>query len=382
MSLSLPAEPARARSLTDVWPNVIAAVDGGAAAWFPPARSGIVMLIDGLGARNLAARAGHARFLAGRLEKRDVGRTVFPSTTATALTSLMTSAAAGEHGIVGYRVRVPGTDVLSNQLTGWEHDHLDPASWQRVEPVFEREGARGRLCFVVSKAEYVGSGFSRAVFRGAEFLSAESLDERVALAAEAAAQHPGALVYLYTPELDRIGHRHGWESDEWAAELEATDAAAAALHRQAGATTGVLVTADHGVVDVPRHGHVLLDDGDDVLEGVRHIAGEPRLLHVYLEDDADAGAALERWRTSESARAWVMSRDEAIAAGLFGRSDAVVRPRIGDVLVAARAAVAYYDDRLDDKGPQRMVGQHGSLTDAERAIPMIPLGAFAHDQGR
>lgn len=377
MSLSLPVEPARARSLTDVWPNVLAAVEGDAGAWFPPARSGIVLVVDGLGARNLSARAGHARFLSSRLVKREVGRTVFPSTTAAALTSLMTAEPAGVHGIVGYRVRVPGTDVLANQLSGWEHDGLDPATWQRARTVFERESAHGRPCFVVNKAEYVGSGFTHAIFRGAEFLSAEDLDERVDLALEAAQRHPGALVYLYTPELDRLGHRLGWESDEWAAALEETDAAASALHAGAGSTVGFVVTADHGMVDVPRHRHVLLQDGDAVLEGVRHVAGEPRLLHVYLEADADPEAALARWRDAEGGRSWVLSRAEAIGAGLFGEVDPAVAERIGDILVAARSAVAYYDDRLADKGPQRMVGQHGSLTDEERAIPMVPLGAFA-----
>ena len=53
-----------------------------------------------------------------------------------------------------------------------------------------------------------------------------------------------------------------------------------------------------------------------------------------------------------------------------------IRP-IGDVLVAARAAVAYYDDRVRDKGAQNMVGQHGSLTPEERMVPLLRLGAFA-----
>src|SRR5690606_21233662 len=56
MPSSLPAESARARRLTDVWPDVIAAVDGARTGWFPPARGGIVLLVDGLGARNLSAR--------------------------------------------------------------------------------------------------------------------------------------------------------------------------------------------------------------------------------------------------------------------------------------------------------------------------------------
>ena len=72
-----------------------------------------------------------------------------------------------------------------------------------------------------------------------------------------------------------------------------------------------------------------------------------------------------------------MTRDEAIDAGLFGPVAEAVRERIGDVVVAARSAVAYYDDRLTDKGPQKMVGQHGSLTAEERVVPLLRLGAFA-----
>jgi predicted AlkP superfamily pyrophosphatase or phosphodiesterase len=368
----------RTRSLTDVWPNVIAAVGGDASAWFPPARSGVVMLVDGLGARNLAARRGHARFLGERLGKRDVARSTVPSTTATALTSLMTASPPGAHGIVGYRVRVPGTDVIANQLSGWEEAALDPRVWQRRATVFEQQAAAGRPCFVVSRAEYIGSGFTLASFRGAEFLSSDDLGERVEIAVDAAARTPGALVYLYHPELDRIGHKRGWESDEWATALEATDAAAATLHARAAAIgAGVVLTADHGMIDVPRQRQVLLAEGDPLLEGVRHVAGEPRLLHLYLEPDADASAARRRWDASEGARAWVMTRVELIVAGLLGEVAPDVADRIGDLVVAARSAIAYYDDRVPDKAPQRMVGQHGSLTDQERTVPLLPLGAFA-----
>ena len=94
------------------------------------------------------------------------------------------------------------------------------------------------------------------------------------------------------------------------------------------------------------------------------------MLHLYVEDAAGE-AVLARWRQAEASRSWVISRDEAISAGLFGRVTDAVRPRIGDVIVAARAGIAYYDDRLADKA------QHGSLTDEERAVPLIRLGALA-----
>jgi len=374
MSSSLPADPAAARSLTDVVTHLLASL-AGEDDWLPPAHSTIVFVVDGLGRSNLAARSGHARFLAGAMVKKDIAHTVFPSTTAAALTSLLTGVDPGTHGIVGYRLRIPGTDEAPNQLKGWESHGLDPLTWQRAEPLFARESRAGRPCFVVTKSEYANTGFTEATLRGASFIAADDLDERIERAAEAA-RNPGALVYLYAPELDSLGHRHGWESDEWSAGLERVDAAARRLSGIVPPRTGVIVTADHGMVDVPRHRHLLLRDGDGLTDGVRVLAGEPRMLHLYAEP-GEADAVHSAWLAAESSRSWVLTRDEAVRAGLFGPTDPEVLPRIGDVLVAARAGVAYYDDRLRDKGPQRMVGQHGSLTAEERIVPLIRLGAYA-----
>lgn len=374
MSLSLPADPPSARSLTDVVPQSIAALEG-RSEWFGPARATAVVVVDGLGRGNLGARSGHARFLTSRMTKRDAARTVFPSTTATALTSLLTGEPAGRHGIVGYRIRVPGTDTAPNQLKGWETDGLDPLTWQRSEPLLARESSRGRPCFVVTKGMYAGTGFTRAIQRGARFVAAETIGERLARAAELTAVHDGALVYVYIPELDSLGHAHGWESDRWVSGLEQVDAALSEFDRTLRRDVGVVVTADHGMVDVPAHRHLLLADGDTLLDGVRVVAGEPRMLHLYADDPQRVHAV---WSASESHRSWVMTRAEAIAGGLFGAHvDDDVLPRIGDILVAARSGVAYYDDRLADKKPQRMIGQHGSLTDQERVVPLVRLGAFA-----
>ena len=369
MSLSLPADPARARSLTGVVAQSMAALDG-RSDWFPPATSAIVFVLDGLGAHNLAAGGGHARFLTQSMSKKDAALTVFPSTTASALTSLLTGVLPGRHGIVGYRALVPDSDEVVNQLRGYETDGL-PLEWQRATPL-----TSARPSFVVSKSEYAGTGFTAATMRGAEFHGVDDLSERVELAADLAARHPGSFAYVYAPDLDAIGHKRGWQSDEWLAALERVDAAARLLDASLARGTGVLVTADHGMVDVPRHRHVLLTEGDGLVDGVRHIGGEPRMLHLYTEDGAHH-EVLSAWRAAESARSWVLSRSEAIGAGLFGEVSDDVLPRIGDVLIAPRTGIAYYDDRLADKGAQKMIGQHGSLTHEERIVPLIRLGAFA-----
>ncbi|GAA1692991.1 alkaline phosphatase family protein [Microbacterium sediminicola] len=354
-------------------PEVSRALTGNG-TWLRPARSAVVILIDGLGMAQLRARVGHARFLSAAAGPHERARTAFPSTTATALTGLLTGAPAGRHGIVGYRVKVPGTRVLANQLRGWEDGALD-SDWHRLPALTSTMGTAGVRAVVVSKPEYARTGFTRATTTGAEFVGVSGVEERVARAMEEA-RTPGTFVYLYVPELDSLGHRFGWESDRWTAMLERVDGALRGSVPDHAAQIGVIVTADHGMIDVPPAGHVLLTEGDGLLEDVVEVAGEPRMLHLYTAP-ARAAAVANAWRESEESRSWVFTRAEAIEEGLFGDVDPVVQDRIGDVLVAARSRVAYYDDRLTDKAAQRMVGQHGSLTLEETLVPLLRLGAFA-----
>ncbi|MCM3659087.1 alkaline phosphatase family protein [Agromyces mediolanus] len=367
--------------LAGVLASSLAAVTGGGGAFgLPHVRSAIVLLVDGLGATNLQGRSGHARFLAGRMAKRDVIRTVFPSTTAAAIASFATGVMPGEHGLVGYRVLEPSRDVLANQLNGWEHGQL-PADWQRHPTLFQRAAELGVRPVAVGAPRYAASGYTRAVLQGAEYRSGTGLAERFAEALDAVGAAEPSLVYLYVPELDQIAHAHGWESGRWLAALEELDAEASALAARLPRDVGLLVTADHGVIDVPEHRHVHIDARPALLDGVRHVGGEPRCLALWFDPsfpEAERERVAELWRDAESKRAWVFTRDEAIAAGLYGgRVDEAVRPRIGDLLVAARAGIAYYDAREANRAPERMIGQHGSMTDEETRVPLIRLGAFA-----
>ena len=275
-------------------------------------------------------------------------------------------------------MRVPGTDRVVNQLHGWDDGTL-PHDWLLASSLLTREAAAGRPCFVASKPSYEKSGFTAATLAGVHPISAKELDGRVDAAVDAAAQNPGALVYVYAPELDQAGHAHGSESEVWGQVLERLDSAAGRLSRTVPRGVGAVITADHGMVDVPAHRHRLLGADDPLLHDVALIGGEPRMLHLYVEGGAEAAceAVAQRWRAAEGSRAWVLTREQALAAGVFGAVAEHTRERIGDVLVAARAEVAYYDDRVTDKRPQQMIGQHGSFTDAERIVPLIPLGAFA-----
>ncbi|WAC67520.1 alkaline phosphatase family protein [Agrococcus sp. SL85] len=173
----------------------------------------------------------------------------------------------GQHGIVGYDALVPGAGVR-NQLRDWGGP-MDPATWQRRRTAFETTPS-----IVVAEPKHAASGFTQGVLRGAEYRGGRTVAERFAIAAEAARER--SLVYLYVPELDRIGHDRGWGDGAWIDALEAVDGEVAGLVRGLPRDVGLLLTADHGMVDVPATAHLVVPA--ELLEHVAHVAGEPRAL--------------------------------------------------------------------------------------------------------
>lgn len=365
----VPAGQDRPVGLRDVLTGALSAVQG------RPGRLGLgrpervlVVVVDGLGAEALAARAGHARTLASRLNRGSRIATGCPTTTAAALATLATGADPGEHGIVGYSALDPGGDRVVNQLRGFDDPGLSPG-WQRCETVFERAAAAGVRAFATGPRHYADTGFTAAVLRGAEYLGARTVEHRFEAALDAFAAGGRAVGYCYIPELDQVAHRDGWSSAAWTAELETVDAAVAAAASRLQPGERMLVTADHGIVDVPIEQHVLVDEVDGLLDPVRHVAGEPRMLQLHLHGGTDVDLVADRWRAALGRVADVRTRAQAIGAGWFGTVDPVVAPRIGDVLVAARSRAAFYDGR--DGTGRGMVGQHGAWTDAERFVPLL-----------
>ncbi len=380
MSLMLPAAFTSRLSLAAVLTSSVDALCGAAN---PLSLGGVdrvvVVVIDGLGAHSIRARSGHARFLANRLTKTSTIDAGFPTTTAAALATLCTGTMPGRHGLVGYRVLDTANDRLVNQLNGWDAG-LDPATWQRSETVFKRAAGLGIRTFAIGQPRYRDSGFTQAILRGAEYVPAKTVADRFEAARRILLDPGPSLTYLYVSELDTIAHASGWESSAWTAALESVDAELAALNGLLGRRDGLLVTADHGVIDVPATSHVLFDTVPELVDGVEYIGGEPRCLQLYLADRSDASAdgLAAAWREVEGERAWVATRTEAIESGWFGGAvDAEVLPRIGDVLVAARRRIAYYDSRDQQQSGRNMIGQHGSLTPEEMRVPLIGLGAFA-----
>ncbi|WP_051180902.1 alkaline phosphatase family protein [Arthrobacter sp. TB 26] len=378
---NLPAAPAFGdRSIAEVLTSAAASV--GVPGFenrlkLPAAKRICVVLADGLGRNLLKQKSAHTPFLRAVMQSGQGQVPVsldsaFPSTTAASLASFGTGLAAGQHGMVGYDVLDPDQDRVVNMLGGWDAG-VDPERWQPFPTVFERAAQHVEVT-TVSLPQFSDSAMTRAALRGGQYVTATTSHARTAAAAEAMAGAGRSLMYFYVNELDKAGHRHGCQSPQWEHQLEELDATVKRLSSTLPAGTTILLTADHGMLDVPQSQRIDYSADPALVAGVRHTAGEPRMVHLYLEEpDGDAGRVqlLEAWRARFGDRIWAFTREEAIAAGLFGEVRAEVGPRIGDVMIAARDAVAFYDTRRVRPTALDVVGQHGSLTKAEREVPLL-----------
>jgi hypothetical protein len=332
-----------------------------------------VLLIDGLGSDLLRAHADLAPTLSGLA--RPVGdlSAPCPSTTPVSLATLGTGLPPGSHGILGFVTLVPGEqgangeDRLLNHVL-WRDDP-DPDVWQRSPTVFEQAEAAGVPTTAVGPFAYTGSGLTRAVYRGAEYPGSVSHGDLVARVLHSLAATPRALVCGYIPELDLTGHVRGIDSAAWRAQLVLVDRVVEQLVDGLPDDAALLVTADHGMLDVPADTRVDLDEEPAFSEGVRVLAGEPRARYVHAEAGAQDDV-LARWRELLGHRAWVAGRDEAMASGIFGPVDDALAARIGDVVALARGTWAFTTPRREP-GPSRLVAFHGSLTATELAIPLL-----------
>ncbi|HSL36037.1 MAG TPA: alkaline phosphatase family protein [Arthrobacter sp.] len=378
---SLPAAPAfGVRSIAEVLTSAAASV--GVPGFdnrlnLPAAKRICVVLADGLGRNLLKQKSAHTPFLRAVMQSGQGQVPVsldsaFPSTTAASLASFGTGLAAGQHGMVGYDVLDPDQDQVVNMLGGWDAG-VDPELWQPFPTVFQRSAEHVDVT-TVSLPQFSDSAMTRAALRGGRYVTATTSHARTAAAAETMAGSGRSLMYFYVNELDKAGHRHGCQSPQWEHQLEELDATVKRLSETLPAGTTILLTADHGMLDVPESQRIDYAADPALVAGVRHTAGEPRMVHLYLEEsEGESGRVrlLEAWRARFGDRIWAFTRDEAIAAGLFGAVRAEVAPRIGDVMIAARDALAFYDTRRVRPTALEVVGQHGSLTKAEREVPLV-----------
>ena len=320
----------------------------------------VMVILDGLGDLQLEARSSLAPTLArGRLAPIT---SVAPSTTAAALTSLSTGVAPGTHGIVGYRFALDD-DIL--QALRWSVADRDAqAKWhpERVQRSNPQLRQRGVAVPYVAKRQFATSGFTKAHLRGAEFVGVDGVDGLVGASIDALTRSP--IVLCYHDAIDKVAHSSGLGAD-YDAEIARAERLVVELRAAASDDVAIVVTSDHGQLDV---GSSAIALPSSALALVERMSGEGRFrwLHAFPGRRDE----LERLvRESVESTCWVMTRRQVAASGLLGDIDDDVVDRLGDLAVIPHV-LAFVPDPAEPKEAS-MRSRHGSLTPEEMYVPLI-----------
>ena len=328
----------------------------------------LLFLIDGFGFDTLSKYADVMPTMS-RMFNHGTIKTAFPSTTATSLATLTTGELPGVHGMLGYTVQVPRSGGRLLNALKWD-ERVDPENWQPVETLFQRATKVGITVTHVAAKRYENSGFTRAVFRGAQYKGANVVTDLVGETKQALQKTP-SFVYLYVNDLDNAGHSDGVGSHKWIAALSAIDQMVSSLMKEVPKGTRMWVTSDHGMINVEEK--IIIGQDNPLLTGVSVIAGEPRARHIYLSEDSPQARedAASLWQQYLQEKALVLTREQAVSTNLFGADmspDAL--DRMGEVIAIARGGLVLLDaDRADKEGA--MVGHHGGDSEIESQVGLL-----------
>ena len=302
----------------------------------------LVVLLDAFGMRFVERHAAHP--LLRCLDRVEEVRSQFPSTTTAHVTTMHTGRPVGRHGLYEWNVLEPAlgrvvTPLRASFAGDAAGDTLVAAGFDvaRLLPgeptLYERLAAAGVPSAVVQPSTFSPSTFDRVAALGAELRPYDAWEPGVRDAVEwlgrAAARSGagGAYAYAYLDAIDLAGHVHGPSSAAFdAAVRRALDGVVAALAGARDLT--VLLTADHGQVDVDPDDVLWLDDLHPPLRGLPlRPAGSARdvFLHVPGEEvDATVEALAPHAEVHRTA--------DLLAEGAFG-------PEVGPALLDRLASV-------------------------------------------
>jgi len=357
-------------------------------------RTVLLVLCDGLGSDQLTrlAQAGDVPFLSRILDRAARGdaaqmidaTTIFPSTTAAAITTLQTATSPQEHGNIAYFLWLEEFAMVAQMLrwgpaaqkrgSFFDDRAIDPRAYTKVPSIHTAIRDHGGRSYIVEPEIFRNEAMTRmhapeATYLG--YLLPSTMGVRVRQLLDGRAEDDSPLyIYAYWSGVDTVAHWYGPRGPEHAAEaaLLDRDLERALGDRDAGDTL-VILTADHGHASVDPSRLVDLEADTELRALLRNpIAGEPRIVFLHTDRATEVKAYLEH---TYPGTFFLMDRDEAIGAGLFGRGDpSLARKRVGEVLAMIGDDRGASVVRVDGQVVMHH-GSHGGMTGDEMRIPVL-----------
>ena len=333
------------------------------------AQNVVFMIVDGLGDNYLRANGGEGHLARHR---RGPNSAVFPSTTASAITTSFTGATPLEHGLTGWFTYFSEAACVGAPLPFLRRGEKASLGVPPAK-IFAEAGYFDTLAtpaIVVSWRPIIESLYNLHHTSGAERRPYDNLAGFLDETVNAVKSGPGRkFVYAYWWEFDALSHKHGVASAEVRAHFEALDAMfGELLARLAGTDTLLVLTADHGFIDSPPQESIELPP--ELCAMLRFpLCGERRVAFCYVQDPK---AFLAKATDLLGNRAQVRPSRELLDEGWFGegRAHAHFAERIGDVALVMKGR-GTVKDWVSGEPRHLHIGNHGGMSEDEMNIPLV-----------
>jgi hypothetical protein len=337
------------------------------------ARNILLLLIDGLGDNYLRREGAGGALL---VKRRGAITSVFPSTTASAITTSYTGWTPLEHGLTGWWTLFGEAGCVGAPLPFQRRGEKSPlgAPAKRIYRAGSLFDGLARRSIVVSYRPIVDSTYNLHHCGCAERRAYDKLEGLVEETVAAVKSGPDPkYIYAYWPEFDALSHRYGNASAETRAHFKAVDAAFGELMRRlAGTDTMVVATADHGFVDSVGADALEFADGPGLAALLRYpLCGETRVALCHVQEGRER-EFMQRAGDWLGERARVCPSMDLAREGWFGVGEPHPRltERIGDVALVMNGR-ATVKDWTPGEPRHRHVGHHGGTSADELLIPLI-----------
>lgn len=339
----------------------------------------ILIIIDGLGYEYLL-KHGRGSFLRQNLKRKIAS--VFPSTTAAAMTSYSTGLAPGEHAITGWFMFLKeiGAIVKILPFSTRAGDFKLEAGKIKYKDIFNEKSFFANLkaaSTVILHQDYFNSEHSRLNYRGAKrlpFTNFNGFFKQIDRASQANKRRK--FIFAYWPKLDSLCHKKGTDSLEAKNHFHALDKKikklAASLKRK---NTAIIVSADHGLIDTK--------EKDKIIELKNHpkfvatlampLTGEPRAVYCYVRPGKVK--QFESYVRTEFKKCCKLYKSEdLIKNNFFGLSEPneKLKDRIGDYVLIMKENYIMKDFVLGEKQKIHF-GNHGGMSLEEMFVPVVVI---------
>lgn len=357
----------------------------------------VVLFVDGLGYKHFLQAAQQFPLFKRLSQKGEVFplTTVYPSTTAAALTTMHTGLTPQEHGLPEWVVYFEELNQAIFTLPFMPLDAEEPNSllFQGGKPEMLYEGTTlyetltlaGVKPFVFLSEEYAQGAYTRASQRGAAIVPCRPHDvDFMRKLKEKLQEKTGpAYYFVYWPEIDTVGHLYSPESKEYRSEislfshlflmefLEKVD-------KEVAEQTLLILTSDHGQVPIQPDRITYLNKNTKIMRSLQEgksgdvipPTGSPRDVFLFVKP-SEVQKTMEELSKLINGNGEVISTQEAMSRGLFGigRVSERFQRRIGNVhIMPELGSEVWYEHKPGERFS--LLGSHGGLSAEEMIIPL------------